>query len=235
MYTLLIILSLAFGSPQTEPRFQYNVVRTRPLQKDEPGQLRIDTSGIEYQSANEKTSIRVPFIEVHEMDVSDPSAIRIETYEMLKRKLSGRRSYVFRLASSRRVEENDRLTEFLSDRIHRPLLGSQTFAIKPEFEIPAYHRHVLNGCNGTLQIAPEGIRFLSTREDHSRTWKYSEIQTIGGSDPFSFRVTTLAETFSFDLKDRLPKEAYELVWQRVYDLAPRYSTANPEASQDRRP
>ena len=134
MYALFLILSMAFGSPQTEPRFQYNVVRTRSLQKDEHGQLRIDTAGIEYRSANGKTSIRVPFIEVHEMDVSDPSAIGIETYEMLKRKLSGRRSYVFQLRSSRGVEENDRLTEFLSDRIHRPLLGSQTFAAKPEFE-----------------------------------------------------------------------------------------------------
>jgi hypothetical protein len=230
MYALLLILSMAAGSPQTQPRFQYEVVRTKSLQKNEPGQLRIDTAGIEYRSANGKTSIRVPFIDLHEMDVSDPSAIRIETYEMLKRRLSGRRSYVFRLRFSRGVEENDRLTQFLSERIHRPLLGSQTTAAKPEFEIPAYHRHVLNGCNGTLQITPEGIRFLSTQEDHSRTWKYSEIQTIGGSDPFSFRVTTLAETFTFDLKDRLSKEAYELVWQRVYDLEPRYSTSQPRSN-----
>jgi hypothetical protein len=232
MHALLLILSMAAGSAQTQPLFQYDVVRARSLQKDEPGRLRIDTSGIEYFSTKEKTSIRLPFIDVHEMDISDPSAIRVETYEMLKRKLSGRRSYVFRLRSSRGVEENDRLAQFLSERINRPLLGSQPTTAKPEFEIPAYHRHVLNGCNGMLQITPEGIRFLSTKEDHSRTWKYSDIQTIGGSDPFSFRVTTLAETFSFDLKDRLPKEAYELVWRRVYDLPPRYTTANPEAAQD---
>src|SRR5213593_4830667 len=125
MYVLLLIFSMAAGNPQSQPRFQYDVVRTKTLQKDEPGQLRIDTSGIEYQSANEKTSIRLPFIDVHEMDISDPSAIRIETYEMLKRKLSGRRSYVFRLRSSRGTEENDRLTQFLSERINRPLLGSQ--------------------------------------------------------------------------------------------------------------
>jgi hypothetical protein len=235
MYALLLILSMAAGSPQTQPRFQYDVVRSKSLHKDEPGQLRIDTSGIEYRSANGKTSIRVPFIEVHEMDVSDPSTIRVETYEKLKRKLSGRRSYSFRLRSLRGVEENDHLTQFLSERIHRPLLGSQTTAAKPEFEIPAYHRHVLNGCNGTLQITSETIRFLSTKEDHSRTWKYSEIQTIGGSDRFSFRVTTLAETFTFDLKDRLPKEAYELVWQRVYDLQPRYTAGNPEASEKTKP
>ncbi len=198
------------------------------MQKDEPGQLRIDGSGIEYRSAKGKTSIRVPFIEVHEMDVADPSAIRIETYEMLKRKLSGRRSYVFKLRAARTVDENDRLTQFLSERVRHPLLRSQPFTAKPEFEIPAYHRHVLNGCDGTLQITPEGIRFLSTKEDHSRTWTYSEIQTFGGTDPFSFRVSTFAETYTFDLKDRLPREAYDLIWQRVYDLHPRYRTAvNP--------
>ena len=231
MYVFLLILSIAAGGFQEQPTFEYDVMQSRPLQKAESGQLRIDTSGIEYRSANGKTSIRLPFIDVHEMDIADPSVIRIETYEMLKRKLSGRRSYVFRLRSSRAGDENDRLTQFLSERIRRPMLRSQTIAAKPEFEIPAYHRHVLNGCNGTLQITPEGIRFVSAREDHSRTWKYSEIQTIGGSDPFSFRVTSLAETFTFDLKDRLPTEAYELVWQRVYDLPPKYATAQDQESK----
>jgi len=180
--------------------------------------------------------MHLPFIDVHEMNVADPATIRVETYQMLKRKLSGRRSYEFRLHSARSAEENDRLTQFLSERIRRPLIGSQTITTaKPEFEIPAYHRHVLNGCDGTLQITPEGIRFLSTKEDHSRTWRYSEIRTIGGPDPFSFRVSTLAETFVFDLKDRLPEEAYDLVWQRVYNLEPRYNTANPPRGETGKP
>src|SRR2546427_7642032 len=143
MYALLLIFSAALGGLQAQGSFEYDVVRSRAMQKDEPGQLRINEAGIQYHSTNGKTSITLPFIDVHEMDVSDPSAIRIETYEMLKRKLSGRRSYLFRLRSSRGVEENDRLTQFLSERVNRPLLGSQTIASKPEFEIPAYHRHVL--------------------------------------------------------------------------------------------
>ena len=242
MYSLLLILNLAAVvlSPNSPPNlgeefqqqeFQYDVLRSRSLQKDEPGQLRINSSGIEYRSVKGK-SLRLPFIEVREMDLSDPSVIRIETYEMLKRKLSGRRSYVFRLHSPRGIQDNDRLVIFFSERIRRPILSSQTISAKPEFEIPAYHRHVLSGCNGTLQITLEGIRFLSIKDDHSRTWRYSEIETFGGSDPFSFRVTTLAETFTFDLKEPLPKEAYESVWQRVYDLQPRYRTDYPVAVQD---
>src|SRR5437867_1415350 len=145
MYVLLMILFMAAGSLQAQESFQYDVVRTRTLQKDEPGQVRIDAAGMEYRSANGKTSIRLPYIDVHEMDVSDLAAIRVETYEMLKRKLSGRRSYIFRLRSSRGVEENDRLIRFLSEQLRRPILGSPTIAATPEFEIPAYHRHVLNG------------------------------------------------------------------------------------------
>ncbi len=235
MHALLLILSLATGTARIPPDFQYEVLRSRPLLKDEAGQLRINGSGVEYLSANGKTSVRLPFIDIREMNLSDPAAIRIETYEMLKRKFAGRRTYEFRLRSSRSVQDNDRLVQFVSDRVRRPVLANYSTSVKPEFEIPGYHRHVLSGCNGTLQITPEVIRFLSNKEDHSRTWRYSEIQTIGGLDPFSFRVTTLTETFTFDLKDRLPKEAYELVWQRVYDLQPRYDADNPVAIQERKP
>jgi hypothetical protein len=235
MYAFLLILAVAVSGPQTSPNFQYEVLRSRPLEKAEPGQLRISGTEIEYRSTNGKTSLRLPFIDVHEMDVSDPSVIRVESYEMLKRKFSGRQEYVFRLRSPRAAEENDRLVKFLSEHTQRPVLGNQAFSSEPEFEIPAYHRHVLSGCNGTLQITPEGIRFLGSKEDHSRTWKYSEIETIGSSDPFSFRVTTLAETFTFDLKNRLPEEAYNLVWQRVYSLPPRYVTGNSSPPRDPKP
>jgi hypothetical protein len=196
MYALLLMLSLTMGGPQVQPTFQYDVVRTRSMQKDEPGQLLIDGSGIQYRSANGKTSLKLPFIDVHAMDVADPSMIRIETYELLKRKLSGRRSYAFRLHSARTADDNDHLTQFLSGQIRRPLLRSETIAATPEFEIPAYHRHVVSGCGGSLQITPEGIRFLSTREDHSRTWKYSEIETVGGSDPVLGEFRKYPEFFS---------------------------------------
>src|SRR5437660_1729438 len=99
MYALFLILALAASNVQVQAEFQYDVIRPKPLQKDEPGNLRINESGIEYHSKNGKTSMRLPFIDVREMDLSNPSAVRIETYEMLKRKLSGRRSYEFRLSS----------------------------------------------------------------------------------------------------------------------------------------
>src|SRR5207244_2545132 len=132
MYGLLIFLFLAAGSLQAPPDFRYEVLRSKTL-KDEPGQLQITASGVEYRSVNGKTFIRIPFLNVRQMDISDPSGIRIETYEMLKRKLSGRQTYVFRLRSPRTVQDNENLVHFLSDKVSRPVLASYSTADKPEF------------------------------------------------------------------------------------------------------
>jgi hypothetical protein len=77
---------------------------------------------------------------------------------------------------------------------------------------------MLGGSHGTLVIGSTGIEFASQKPKDSRTWLYRDIQTIGTPDPFHFRVTTYAETFTFDLKERLPEGAYRLAWQEVYDL-----------------
>lgn len=71
-----------------------------------------------------------------------------------------------------------------------------------------------------LEIGPDGIQFKTEREADSRTWLYRDIQTIGTSSPFSFRVSTDSETYIFDLKERLPEAAYDLAWSRLYNISP---------------
>ena len=51
---------------------------------------------------------------------------------------------------------------------------------------------------------------------HSRTWVHADIETIGTMDPFHFRLTTYAETYNFDLKERLSPEDYRSVWHSLY-------------------
>jgi hypothetical protein len=232
MFALLLILSLAAGA-QEQPDFRYEVLRSK-VWKDEPGELLITPSGIDYRSTSGKTSLEIPYVDIRELDLSDSGTIHIQTYDMLKKKLSGRRTYTFHLRHLRGVRHEESLVKYLSDKVKRPVLASYTLDTQPEFEIPAYHRHVWSGCSGTIRITPEGLQFLSTNEEHSRTWLYSEVKTFGGSDPFSFRITTLAETYTFDLKEPLPRQVYESVWQRVYDLPPRYNTqanSRPQARQ----
>src|SRR5439155_4155879 len=127
MYGLLMFLFLATGTAQGQTDFHYDVLRSKTL-KDEPGQLQIAASGVEYRSVNGKTSIRVPFLNIRQMDISDPSAFRVETYEMLKRKLSGRQTYVFRLHSPRSIQDDENLVQLLLDKVSRPVLPSYSTA-----------------------------------------------------------------------------------------------------------
>lgn len=191
--------------------FRYPVYR-KDIPRHESGSLLIDESGISYQSDSKKKSIQIPFLEIHEADVSNPREIRIETYEALKRKLMGHRSYTFQLRdSASRVE----LVRFLSAHVKRPVKGFRGIQSQAAFEIPAYHRHRLGGCNGTLRIGQNEIQFVADRAQDSRTWTYNEVETVGSMNSFHFRISTLAETYNFDLKEPLPTAAYDLSFKSV--------------------
>ena len=211
---ILLVLLVSAASSQAEDIFRYRVQRDKLL-RDESGNLQIDSSGISYRSDNGKTSIHLSLADVREADVSDPGVIRIETYDVLKRRLTGRRIHTFRLT----VEgHNEELARFLAANLKRPVIGAFGGALPGSFEIPAYHRHRVGGCHGKLLIDDTAIRFLSDKPSDSRTWLYRDIETIGSANDFQLRVTTLAETYNLELKDRLPEQAYEKAWQKVYRL-----------------
>ena len=195
--------------------FRYPVFRGKLL-KDEPGQLAISKAGLLYKSDNGKTTVRVPLQDILEADVSDPRGMRFETYDILKRRLTGRRVYMFRL---REAKHDEALTRFLADALSRPVVGAFGTASKEAFQIAAYHRHRLGGCHGRLEIGADAIHFITDRPGDSRTWQYRDVETIGNMTPFHFRVSTLVETYNFDLKERLIEDAYRLAWQHVYRLS----------------
>jgi hypothetical protein len=164
-----------------------------------------------YRSDDRRTALTLRFEDIREADVSVPGRIRIVTYDVLKRDLK------FHL---RQGIQDEALGRFLAEHLQRPVIAAYGVTQQNAYRIPAYHRGVVSGSHGTLVIGSAGIEFTSKRAKDSRTWLYRDIQTIGTSDPFHFRVTTYAETFTFDLKQRLPDEAYRLASDKVYGLEP---------------
>ena len=209
----LTLLLCAASATQAADAFRFPVARDKFL-RDELGQLTIDDEGITYQSDNGKTSLRLAYADIRKVDVSRPNVIRLQTYDRLKRRLTGNRSYKFRLKEG---VTDQRLARFLKQRLVRPLVGAYDLVGQSALEIPAYHRHRLGGCHGVLRIAEEGIQFSSEKQADSRTWLYRDVETIGSSDPFNLRVTSFAQTYTFDLKERLPQETYRLTWQRIHN------------------
>ena len=221
----LFLLS-AVGA-QAADSFEFAVFRDH-IPRKEAGRLVISENGVSYRSAHQKTVIDIPLLNVFQADVSDPKVIRIETYDISKKTFLGRKVYVFRLQSGM---HDDSLTRFLSRALQRSVIGAYGTASQPETLIPAYHRHRFGGCHGTIRIDTDAIRFASDRSEDSRTWLYRDLETLGTMNPFHFRVSTLAETFNFDLKERLPESAYDLAARRVYSLPIKTSAPKMVSSQ----
>lgn len=198
--------------------FEYSVFRDRVPRK-EAGRLSISEVGVSYRSDHRKTVIDIPLSNVFKADVSNPGIIRIATYDIVKRRLLGRRVYVFKLRDG---THDDGLARFLSGAVQRPVVGSfgPGPASPPDGGIRAYHRHRFGGCHGTIRIDESAIRFQSDRLGDSRTWLYHDVETVGTMNAFHFRVSTLAETFNFDLRESLSEADFNAVTQRVYSLAP---------------
>ena len=195
--------------------FRYSVYLER-LPRDEKGELVIDQRAISYKSEDGKRTIQVLLGDIYEADVSRPREIQIETYDILKRKVIGRRVYSFKL---REGEHSPDLARFLATHLKRPVVGFLASPPQGEiYELPAYHRHRFGGCHGKLRIDASGIQFVSDRAQDSRTWSYSEIETVGTMNEFHFRVSSLNETSNFDLKERLPAAAYNLSFRSVTGL-----------------
>jgi len=209
---IIALLLIAASATQAQEVFRYPVSQVKLL-RDQRGELQIDKTAVSYRSENGETTIRIPLEDIRKADLSEPGIIRIETYDVLKRKLGDRRVYTFRLREGTQDEE---LGQFLANNLTRPVIAAFELPAQELFEIPAYHKHFLGGCHGRILFGDAGIQFLSDKPGESRTWLYPDIEIIGSVDPFHLRVSTLAETYNLELKARLPEQAHEKVRRNVY-------------------
>jgi len=214
--TYLILFLTVIVAAQAAQVFQFPVVRERMARRGEPGMLKVSEAGIAYDSTNSDTSLHVPLTNIWEADLSHPDKIYIQTFDGGMLTLAHRTTYRFRL---REAADQQALARFFAEHLERPVVGQYPISGPAIFEIPVYHRHVLGGTHGTIRISTDSVEFISNKPNDSRTWPYRDIETIGSADPLHFRVTSFVETYTFDLKRRLPQQAYDFAWQRVYQLA----------------
>jgi hypothetical protein len=208
----VVLRTLLAAEAADKDVFDLKVERVRLL-RNQSGALHIDTEGVTFRSSDGKTTVTIPMKDLREADVADPRALRFETYEVQNWKPIERREFTFRAPPDVPVEE---LAQFLAARVHRPVVGH--YAEASHFQVPAFHRRLRTGANGTLQIGEDAIQFVSDKPADSRTWLYRDIETIGEPDSFRFRVTTNRETYILELKAGLPEAAYQFAWSKVYNL-----------------
>jgi plastocyanin domain-containing protein len=236
---LVIFASVFFLAPgmAAAQSFEFPVEQERLL-RNHRGTLVVTPDGIEYRTTQKDESRSWRYIDIQQIKIESPTELEILTYEDQRRMLGRDRIFKFRLLEGKITPE---VSALLMAKVKRPLATSVAPVTggEPKFETAVKHLHTFGGCEGALKIYPDRVTFESAdKPEHSRYWRYSDIQGFSHSTRYRFEIATFedkfggpAKIYDFQLKEDLPAPAYDYVWIRVNpaELYPYGSAATRDA------
>jgi hypothetical protein len=177
-----------------------------------PGTLTLSPDGLVFHPTKGST-LQWSFLEIQTFDLLSPRRLVITGYENRSWHGHGERKYRFDLSV---VMPPDVAAE-LARRVAKPVRNADPDPTATSFAtIPARHRTLAGGTNGTLHFGPDGIDYLTTNKQGGRSWRWSDIQTLAKPDPFQLRVNSYRETFTFELKQPMSRELFDRLWDEIY-------------------
>src|SRR3989442_1157275 len=177
------------------------------------GKLTISEDGIQYATEYVKHQRKWSYLDLKRIEIVSRNELNVETYEDKKHFLGADIEFKFKVVEGEITAE---IYQFLLAKTTRPLITAVPFATGESFAftIPVKHRHFRGGCQGELKIGENQVVYETSYPEHSRIWLYKDIETIGLADPYNFRLTTVLETYTFDLKTAMTAEQYDFLWYR---------------------
>lgn len=82
--------------------------------------------------------------------------------------------------------------------------------------IAAHHHTPRGGSNGVLRFHVEGVDYITSWSDDSRSWRWSDIEALSSLDPYHLVLSGRLETYSFQLKEPLSRDLFDRLWDEVY-------------------
>jgi hypothetical protein len=225
---LTLTLWLAFALQLVADVFEYRVKHDHLFGSCE-GRLIANDREIRYEAADGKHSQSWPYIDIQKVDVGATRLV-LKTFKSESwKKLEKDQTFHFSVVDGQFTVEHQK---FLRSKLSRPMVAR--LVEKKESapaSLPVRHQHRLSGCEGLLRLEGDRLTYVTDHAHDNRVWGLHEIETIGSPDTYHLRVTTLNETFNFDLKSPLDPKIYDLLWKRIYRLE---NTQAPELLNQRR-
>ncbi len=178
------------------------------------GTLIIDGTGVEFRP-DKGSSIRWTFVEIKTLYIQ-ARRITVTGYEKRGRLRTGTKQFRFALGTDLPAA----VAAELAKSVGRPVRnGNPQPEVSSIATLPAQHRTAFGGTksNGILRFREEGIDYVTTSNQDSRSWRWTDIQTITNQDRYHLIVFGYRETYSFDLKQPLPLGLYDRLTDEVYD------------------
>ena len=217
---LLLTLTPSAGAQE----FTYKVQQDR-LIGHRDGELIISDKGVEYRAKRVKESRAWTYTDIRLLEILSPTRVRIWTYKDRKLLLGRDQSLTFNIVEG---QIDQKVSDFLRDRIARPFVTSFAEEDQNALEkIPVKHSHRFGGCEGLLKVYSERLVYESRTGHDSRSWRWTDIRSVGRPDIYRFDVETFepqlgasSRSFHFTLKEQMADKTYDLIWSRVYRPTP---------------
>jgi hypothetical protein len=184
-------------------------VRHEHLRGGCAGVMTVDENGVSFTGAK-KHAWSWKYEDIQELRLA-PESIYILTYKDSKLRLGKDREYNF----SGKIPAEE-LYALLRERMDQRFVAAVGQAIGlPTWSLPVKHLRPIVGSEGTLAFGAEAIVYSTPAKTESRTWRYSDIESIGSSGPFQLTITTLEKGFNFQLKQPITEARYNQLWLQI--------------------
>ncbi len=185
------------------------------------GQLIFDETGVQYDTEEAKHARKWKYQDIQQLGI-EPGKVTVLTYKDRLRYLGKDERVTFEVTEG---QVNDSLRTFLEGKVTRPLVSS----VLPEetlvrYRIPVRHRKAFSGTEGMLEFSDRYVIYRAFDQRDARIWRYDELVSIGSTGPYQLRITAMERTggeygggrnFVFDLKEKLPEQAYDYLWNKI--------------------
>ena len=180
--------------------------------KTKRGSLILSGDGIDFRCDEARFSHHWPYSEVKTFDLTSLRLV-ITDYENRPHRMPGERRFRFDLANS----IPPAVAAQLALRVGKPVRNGDPDPKGPSLvTIPARHGTRFGGTNGTLRFRDDGIDYVAAGGEGSRSWRWSDIQTLANPDPYHFRIGGYRDIFEFELKQPMPRQLFDRLWDRLY-------------------
>ncbi|MBZ5579393.1 MAG: hypothetical protein LAP40_22765 [Acidobacteriia bacterium] len=207
-----LILALAMSASAAE-----FAVRHEHLRKGCDGVMTADDTGVRF-AGPKGHSWNWKYEDIQQL-ILEPGRIRILTYKDQKLRLGADKGYEF--TGKLPVETLDALWK---NRMDQRFVAALPQPATEGISIPVKHLRRISGSEGTLNFGADSIVYATSAAADSRTWRYSDIESISSSGPFQLSITTFERAlshygdrkgFNFELKQPITEAIYNQLWLQI--------------------
>ena len=183
------------------------------------GILTVDEGGVAFAGGPKGHSWKWSLQEIQELKL-EPHRILLVSYRDSIMRFGADREYRFDGDFSAAS-----LYEMLRDRMDQRLVAAFAQATNaPQWSAPVKRLGTIHGSQGTLAFGPDSAVYSSDAKGASRTWRYTDIESISSSGPFQLTITSWErarshygdrKAFNFQLKEALSEARYNQLWLEI--------------------